>query len=326
VARGITPSVGLFTYPALMAADILAPQADLVPVGQDQDQHVEMTRDMAQLFNNAFCPDAPVFKLPEARIGEAARVPGTTFEKGAALQAVIELAPRDSAGHRTDVAAYVDGFRALVANVLAAAGEGELTTTEELDAAIAARHDTVLPPTRDRIMRVGTEIPTEQPVVTDRDETIGVEFWMPLDRSVFLTRDGRRAAAKMSKSYGNTIPLFAEGKPLKKRVMGIETRLIELEDPIDPEEDLVMQLFELFASPDEAAELAGRYRAGGYGFGRAKKDLLAKIDEQFGGFRERRRELERDAGYVEDVLQAGARKARAVARQTLDAARAATGL
>jgi tryptophanyl-tRNA synthetase len=96
VARGISASVGLFTYPVLMAADILAPQADLVPVGQDQDQHVEMTRDMAQLFNNAFCAGDPgVPHCRPAKIGEgAARVPGTTFEKGTVLQVVTAIAPR----------------------------------------------------------------------------------------------------------------------------------------------------------------------------------------------------------------------------------------
>ncbi|MGA0870652.1 MAG: tryptophan--tRNA ligase, partial [Planctomycetota bacterium] len=94
VARGITPSVGLFTYPALMAADILAPQADLVPVGQDQDQHVEMTRDMAQLFHNAFPSAEPTFRLPRSKIGEGARVPGTTFDKGAILQVVTAIEPR----------------------------------------------------------------------------------------------------------------------------------------------------------------------------------------------------------------------------------------
>ena len=77
-AQGITPSVGLFTYPILMAADILAPQASLVPVGQDQIQHVEMARDMAGYFNEIY---GEVFTLPEVRLDKAAKVPGVDGQK-----------------------------------------------------------------------------------------------------------------------------------------------------------------------------------------------------------------------------------------------------
>lgn len=78
VAQGITPSVGLFTYPILMAADILAPQANLVPVGQDQVQHVEMARDMAGYFNQTY---GTVFTLPEFRLTPTAKVPGIDGRK-----------------------------------------------------------------------------------------------------------------------------------------------------------------------------------------------------------------------------------------------------
>lgn len=79
VAKGISASAGLFTYPCLMAADILIYQSDKVPVGVDQVQHVEMTRDMGGYFNQAF--GKPVFKLPEAIVSEAPKVLGLTGGK-----------------------------------------------------------------------------------------------------------------------------------------------------------------------------------------------------------------------------------------------------
>ena len=78
VARGIVPSMGLYYYPVLMAADILIYRSTLVPVGEDQAQHVEMTRDMAQAFNAAY---GEIFPLPEARLDEGARVPGIDGQK-----------------------------------------------------------------------------------------------------------------------------------------------------------------------------------------------------------------------------------------------------
>src|SRR5438105_538908 len=73
--RGIAPSVGLFTYPILMAADILIPRSHLVPVGRDQVQHLEMTRDMAGYFNQTFGVD--LFPMPRERLDVGAKVPGT---------------------------------------------------------------------------------------------------------------------------------------------------------------------------------------------------------------------------------------------------------
>lgn len=209
VQNGISPSVGLFTYPILMAADILIYRSDVVPVGQDQVQHLEMTRDMAGYFNQTFGEE--VFPLPQERLDSVPKVPGT---------------------------------------------------------------------------------------------------------------DGR----KMSKSYNNTIEIFAEGKPLKKAVMGIVTDSTPPESPKDPEPRTPYQLYKLFATPEEQAELAARYRAGGMGDGEAKQLLLAKIDAFFGPFRERRKALAADRNYVDDVLLTGAAKARAEARRTMDLVRSATGL
>jgi tryptophanyl-tRNA synthetase len=209
IARGIQPRVGLFAYPVLMAADILIYDADIVPVGADQVQHIEMTRDMAGFFNATY---GDVFKLPEPRVDEAtAKVPGT---------------------------------------------------------------------------------------------------------------DGQ----KMSKSYGNTIGIFDEGKTLKQKVMGIVTDSTPVEAPKDPDASTIYQLFTLVASQAEAADMAERFRAGGFGYGDAKKRLLEAIDAFFKPFRERRKELEANPDIVRDVLRRGAERARPEARRVLDRARLACGV
>ena len=208
VQQGITPSVGLFTYPVLMAADILIYRSDVVPVGQDQVQHIEMTRDMAGYFNQTY---EAVFPLPDYRLDVAPKVPGT---------------------------------------------------------------------------------------------------------------DGQ----KMSKSYGNTIDIFAEGKPLRKAIMGIVTDSTPVEAPKDPDRCTVYQLYSLFATDQEKAALAERYRAGGLGYGEVKKMLLEKVDAHFAAARERRRELAARPDYVEDVLRRGGDKARAEAEKTMALVRQATGL
>jgi len=209
IAKGITPSHGLFAYPVLMAADILAMQADVVPVGRDQKQHVEVTRDLAIKFNNTY---GEVFKIPEPLIRESvAVVPG------------------------------IDG-------------------------------------------------------------------------------------QKMSKSYGNTLEIFLEGKALRKRVMRIVTDSKKLEDPKDPKSCNVFALYKLFASEEEIADMAERYRAGGMGYGAAKNELFEKINAYFEPMRKRRKELEKNLDYVEEVLRKGAEKASALARETLQKARKAAGL
>ncbi len=134
--------------------------------------------------------------------------------------------------------------------------------------------------------------------------------------------DGR----KMSKSYGNTIPIFEEGKALKKTVMSIVTDSTPLEDPKDPEADNVFALIKLFASGEEQAEIAESYRAGGYGYGHAKKALLGMIEAEFADARQRRRELEARPDDVWDVLRQGATAAQSAASATLARVREATGL
>ena len=219
VANGISPSVGLFTYPVLMAADILIVRANLVPVGKDQVQHLEMTRDMAGHFNTAY---GEVFPMPRTSIQEAsAAVPGT---------------------------------------------------------------------------------------------------------------DGR----KMSKSYGNTVEIFAEGKPLKSAVMGIVTDSTPADAPKSPETCNVFALYKLFATPEEQAALAAMYRdptlhadarnGRPFGYGDAKGALLAKIDAEFAPARALRKQLAADPAAVEAVLQAGAKRAREEARRTMALVREAVGM
>ncbi len=208
VEKGIEASVGLFTYPMLMAADILIYRSQAVPVGKDQVQHIEMTADIAGRFNRAY---GEVFPIPTYRLDKESKIPGT---------------------------------------------------------------------------------------------------------------DGQ----KMSKSYGNTIEIFAEGKALKKTVMSIVTDSSTVADAKDPERCNVFALYSLFATDAEKASLAARYRAGGMGYGDAKQRLLEKIDAYFGPARERRKQLAKEPSYVEDVLRNGAQRARAEAQQTMALVREAVGL
>jgi len=212
VANGLSANVGLFNYPVLQAADILIYGGDIVPVGADQKQNIEICRDTAQKFNRIFSPDDPVFPIPE-----------------------------------------------------------------------------------DLILKSVAVVP-------------GV--------------DGR----KMSKSYDNAIGIFDEGKSLKKKVMGIVTDSLELEDSKDPETDNVFALIKLFASESQAAEIAEQYRAGGYGYGHAKQALLPMIEEHFASAREKRKELEKDLDYVQDILNDGAKKARIRVEAYMDRVREKTGL
>lgn len=217
VAQGLSANAGLFTYPVLQAADILiyggADRGVLVPVGQDQKQNIEISRDLAQRFNHEFGPeDDPVFPTPEALI--------------------------------LDDVAVVPGL------------------------------------------------------------------------------DGR----KMSKSYGNTIGIFDEGKALKQKVMSIVTDSTPLEEPKDPETDNVFALIKLFADDAKREEIAAAYRAGGYGYGHAKKELLSLITNYFADSRERRKELAERPDDVRDVLRDGAVRARAVAAPVMERVRERTGL
>jgi tryptophanyl-tRNA synthetase len=144
--------------------------------------------------------------------------------------------------------------------------------------------------------------------------------------------DGR----KMSKSYGNTIEIFAEGKALKSAVMGIKTDSTPVDQPKNPDTCNAFAMYRLFATSEEVERMADLYRSpmrdadsrGGkpFGYGDAKAMLLEKIDAHFAAARERRKLLARDPGYVEEVLQAGARRAREVAQVTLRLVRQAVGM
>ena len=210
LAKGLPADTGLFSYPVLMAADILLYDSDVVPVGVDQVQHIEVTRDIAVKFNLTFQRD--VFVLPEARVmTETAKVVGTDGEK-------------------------------------------------------------------------------------------------------------------MSKSYGNTIELFEDAKKLRKKIMSIKTDSAPVESPKSPETCAVFTLYKLFASESQQASLAERYRAGGMGYGEAKQALFEAADAFIGPARERREKLAADGSYVEDVLQAGAQRARVKSQEVLNRAREACGL
>lgn len=207
--KGIPADAGLFTYPVLMAADILAYDSDLVPVGVDQVQHIEVTRDIAQRFNGMY---GETLRLPEAFVVEAAsKVPGTDGEK-------------------------------------------------------------------------------------------------------------------MSKSYGNTIEIFEEPKKLRKKINGIKTDSKSVEEAKDPEEDSVFTLYKLFATAEEQETLAGRYRAGGMGYGEAKAALYEAAMSHFAEARERREHFAARPDELEEILQAGAANARAKAKDVMERVRSAVGL
>ena len=208
IAQGAETNHGLFAYPVLMAADILLYNSDLVPVGKDQKQHLEIARDVAQKFNDRF---GNVFKLPEPVIREAtAIVPGI---------------------------------------------------------------------------------------------------------------DGR----KMSKSYGNIIPLFGEEKEIKKPVMGIKTDSTPIEQPKLIEGTVLGQLMQAVHA-EAYADFVAQAATPGTGYGDLKKKLLSEIEKRFVPFQEKYRHYQAHPEEVEAVLQAGATRARAIALPILEKARQATGL
>jgi tryptophanyl-tRNA synthetase len=209
VARGMAANAGLFSYPVLMAADILIYDSDVVPVGKDQKQHIEITRDIATRINEAY---GQVFKLPEARIQPA-----------------------------TEVVPGIDG-------------------------------------------------------------------------------------QKMSKSYGNNIDIFGDEKETRKRVMSIVTDSTPVESPKDPDKSTILQLYSLFASKDEIADMRDRFKKGGTGYGDFKKQLFEKLWEYFAPMRKRREEILADKPYIDNVLVQGARRANEVADKVMTRVRAAVGL
>src|SRR5213075_550148 len=198
ISKGISPNHGLFAYPVLMAADILIYDSNLVPVGQDQKQHVEITRDIAIKFNELY---GQTFVIPQPEIRTAvAKVPGLDGEK-------------------------------------------------------------------------------------------------------------------MSKSYGNSVEIFGDEKGLRKKIMGIK---MDSRTPQEPKPDagqnLAIQLLKLVASVDTAADFENRLRAGGLGYGDLKKTLFERYWDYFSPARAKRSELAANLGFVEQVLNEGAAKARALAQ------------
>jgi len=201
-------NVGVFDYPLLMAADILIQDADVVPVGQDQKQHVEYARDTAEKFNRIF---GDTFKLPNALIYE----------------------------------------------------------------------------------NVKTIIGT----------------------------DGQ----KMSKSYGNTIPLFAEDDEIKKAVMGIPTNSQGVEEPKDPDTDNLFAFHKLFADEKEIAEIERRYREGGLGYKESKDILISNIIRLIAPLREKRKGFEQDEDAVRKILKENGEKVREMAHEKMIQIRKAVG-
>ena len=209
VAQGLSPNHGLFAYPVLQAADILMYKSDLVPVGADQKQHIEVTRDIAIRFNNNY---GKILSIPREQIIESA--------------------------------AIVPGL------------------------------------------------------------------------------DGQ----KMSKSYGNTIEIFEPEDGIRKKIMRIVTDSTPVEEPKDPDKCNVFALLKLVASADELSEWENKYRSGGMGYGEAKKRLAELMIDYFKPFREKRAQLESNPDCVKEILADGAKRARAVAAETLAQARKAVGL
>ncbi len=207
--NGFQPSVGLFLYPELMAADILALRATIVPAGKDQEQHLEMTRNIVKSFNTTF--GVQMFPQPSILVSEAGTVPG------------------------------IDG-------------------------------------------------------------------------------------QKMSKTYDNIIPIFAEYDELAARVTHIKTSSVLSGSPLDPHSDTIFALYRLVSTSEEQTDMLHRYLSGSIDYQQAKIELLAKLSEFFASFKVKRQELERDLDTVEDILRDGARRAREEVKDTLELVRDCIGL
>lgn len=202
-------NAGLFNYPVLMAADILLYGSDVVPVGIDQKQHIEITRDIAEAFNRIY---GDVLKVPEGIIQESVmKIPG------------------------------IDG-------------------------------------------------------------------------------------QKMSKSYNNTIPIFAPEAEIRKQVMRIVTDSKRPEEPKDPQDNTLFTLLKFFTSTERLEEIRQLYIHGGAAYGELKKELADLILAHFIEPRQRFEALMNNRAYIDDVLQAGAHKARQMGQPYLAAARKATGI
>ncbi len=191
---------GLFSYPVLMASDILLYDADIVPVGKDQLQHLEMTRDIAGSFNHLM---GETFVIPESKTEDTVMIiPGT---------------------------------------------------------------------------------------------------------------DGQ----KMSKSYGNTINIFGDEKLLKKQVMQILTDSIPLEEPKDPNQCNVFNIYKLIADKEKIITMENNYRNGNYGYGHAKKELLELILSKYSSERKLYNDFMKNPNLIEERLHKGSEKAKKIASSVL---------
>jgi tryptophanyl-tRNA synthetase len=209
INRGIAAGAGLLTYPVLMSADILIYDSDVVPVGKDQKQHIEITRDIATRINETY---GPILKLPAPRIQEKTQtVPGL---------------------------------------------------------------------------------------------------------------DGQ----KMSKSYGNTIDIFADEKGMRRRVMSVVTDSTPVEAPKNPDASTILDLYSLVGTPNEIAEMRAAFEKGGTGYGEFKKQLFGKLWEYFAPMRQRRQEILAQPDYIDEVLAAGAQRANTIADSVMERVRQAVGL
>src|SRR5205807_6581564 len=128
---------------------------------------------------------------------------------------------------------------------------------------------------------------------------------------------------KMSKSYGNNIDIIGDEKETRKRVMSIVTDSTPVEAPKDPERSAIVELYSLFASKDELANMKGQFKGGGTGYGDFKKELFEKLWEYFAPMRKRREEILRDKSYIDNVLARGAKHANEIANQVMHRVRAA---
>ena len=131
---------------------------------------------------------------------------------------------------------------------------------------------------------------------------------------------------KMSKSYGNTIEIFADEKVFRKKIMGLVTDSTPVESPKDPTDSTILALYRLVASAEDVSHMEDEFRAGGVGYGDFKKRLFCAMWEYFAPMRKRREEIQGEKGYVDDVLAHGARQARAAAGHVMQRVREAVGL
>ena len=208
IANGLKPNMGLFSYPILMASDILLFKSEVVPVGKDQKQHLEMTRDIAIKFNNLY---------------------------------------------------------------------GDILAVPEI--AIDASNDIV----------------------------IGIDD------------------QKMSKSYNNTIPIFAENDVIKNQVMNIVTDSAGLNDPKDKDTPL-FKIYSLFLNNESKKELADRYDTPGLKYMDIKKELIDTIINFFESNKSKREQLLKNDDEVNKQMILGQNKARQIAQKTLHEVKSAAGL